>query len=56
MATADTVELSAAHEPKEASIVAFTQILPEVKSSLIHLRKTQNSAVPRPSRARQLLI
>jgi hypothetical protein len=38
MATADTVALSEAHPPKEASIHAFESILPELKHELVKLR------------------
>ncbi|KAI9827551.1 MAG: hypothetical protein M1832_004901 [Thelocarpon impressellum] len=46
MATAETVELNAPHAPKEASITAFTTILPELKSSLIHARKSHDKHEP----------
>ncbi|KAF4464642.1 hypothetical protein FALBO_8525 [Fusarium albosuccineum] len=38
MATAETVDLGPPHPPKEDSITAFEQVLPDIKKSLIHLR------------------
>jgi hypothetical protein len=38
MATAETVELGAPHEPKEESIKAFSEIEVELKKTLQHLR------------------
>ncbi|KAJ4008332.1 hypothetical protein NW766_009324 [Fusarium irregulare] len=43
MATAETVDLGPAHPPKEDSIVAFEQILPELKKKLVHLRHDYNN-------------
>lgn len=43
-ATADTVDLGPAHPPKEDSIIVFSEILPELKKSLVHLRHDYNSA------------
>jgi len=39
-ATADSVELGPAHEPKEESLQAFRDIEHELKKTLIHMRKT----------------
>lgn len=42
-ATAETVDLGPVHPPKEDSITAFEQILPELKKTLVHLRHDYNS-------------
>ncbi|KAK4458903.1 hypothetical protein QBC42DRAFT_275744 [Cladorrhinum samala] len=42
MATADTVELGAAHEPKEESYRLFEQIEHELKKTLVHMRHEYN--------------
>ncbi|KAF4974502.1 hypothetical protein FZEAL_8598 [Fusarium zealandicum] len=39
MATAETVDLGPAHPPKEDAIIAFDQILPDLKKNLVHLRR-----------------
>ncbi len=43
MATADTVELGIAHEPKEESIKTFNDIETDLKKALQHLRHDLNS-------------
>jgi hypothetical protein len=42
-ATADTVDLSPPHAPKEESIIAFDQVLPELKHELVRLRHDHDS-------------
>ncbi|KAM0245022.1 hypothetical protein ACHAP5_005694 [Fusarium lateritium] len=46
MATAETVDLGPVHPPKEDSITAFKQILPDLKKSLVHLRHDYNKHEP----------
>ncbi|KAF7540653.1 hypothetical protein G7Z17_g12148 [Cylindrodendrum hubeiense] len=46
MATADTVDLGPAHPPKEDSIIVFSEILPELKKTLVHLRHDYNKHEP----------
>ncbi|KAF9767916.1 hypothetical protein IL306_014856 [Fusarium sp. DS 682] len=46
MATADTVDLGPVHPPKEDSITAFKQILPELKKAVVHLRHDYNKHEP----------
>ncbi|RGP73635.1 hypothetical protein FLONG3_6285 [Fusarium longipes] len=46
MATAETVDLGPAHTPKEDSIIAFEQILPELKKTLVHTRRDYNKHEP----------
>lgn len=48
MATEDTVDLSAAHAPQQASLEAFTSILDTVKSELIKLRRDHDSNTTLP--------
>lgn len=43
MATAETVELSEAHAPKDASVTAFEDILPSLKHELVKLRRDHDS-------------
>ncbi|KAF5632468.1 hypothetical protein F52700_6455 [Fusarium sp. NRRL 52700] len=45
-ATAETVDLGPVHPPKEDSITAFEQILPELKKTLVHLRHDYNKHEP----------
>jgi len=45
MATAETVELGLAHEPKEESINAFNDIEVELKTKLQHLRHEYKSRI-----------
>ncbi|ORY66502.1 uncharacterized protein BCR38DRAFT_484120 [Pseudomassariella vexata] len=40
MATAETVDLGSPHPPKEESLKAFTTLLPDLKSTLLHQRRT----------------
>lgn len=42
-ATAETVKLGPAHEPKEESIKAFKEIEHELKKQLVHLRHEHDS-------------
>ncbi|KAF2179260.1 hypothetical protein K469DRAFT_741674 [Zopfia rhizophila CBS 207.26] len=51
MATADTVELSEPHAPKEASVNAFNYILPSLKSELVKLRRDHDKHEPEYFRA-----
>ncbi|KAK4110587.1 hypothetical protein N656DRAFT_735981 [Canariomyces notabilis] len=46
MATADTVELGEAHEPKEESLNVFKQIQHELKKTLVHIRHEHNKHEP----------
>jgi len=46
MATAETVDLGPLHEPKEASITAFEDILVDIKRSLQHLRHDHDKHEP----------
>ncbi|KAF4338245.1 hypothetical protein FBEOM_7863 [Fusarium beomiforme] len=46
MATAETVDLGPVHPPKEDSIAAFEQILPQLKKTLVHLRHNYNKHEP----------
>lgn len=46
MASAETCPLSDAHPPKEGSIAAFEALLPEIKTSLIHLRHQHDKHEP----------
>lgn len=46
MATAETVELGLAHEPKQESINAFNDIAIDLKKTLVHLRHDYNSMAP----------
>lgn len=52
MATEDTVQLSEAHMPQQASIDAFNSILESVKEELVKLRRDHDSkllyTVPKP--------
>lgn len=43
MATQDTVQLSEAHAPQQASIDAFSSILESVKEELVKLRRDHDS-------------
>ncbi|KAL4727519.1 hypothetical protein ACLX1H_006433 [Fusarium chlamydosporum] len=43
MATAETVDLGPAHPPKEDAIIAFEQVSPELKKTLVHTRRDYNS-------------
>lgn len=42
-ATAETVKLGPAHEPKEESIKAFNEIEHELKKQLVHIRHEHDS-------------
>jgi hypothetical protein len=46
MATAETCPLTPTHAPKQPAIKSFTQILPEVKRQLVHLRHTHDKHEP----------
>lgn len=46
MATAETVDLSPPHEPKEDAIKAFTEIEHELKKHLIHIRHQHDKHEP----------
>ncbi|KAK3984287.1 hypothetical protein QBC44DRAFT_375333 [Cladorrhinum sp. PSN332] len=46
MATAETVELGPPHEPKEESFKLFEQIEPELKKTLVHIRREYNKHEP----------
>ncbi|GAB1311174.1 SnoaL-like domain-containing protein [Madurella fahalii] len=46
MATADTVDLSESHAPKEESINVFRQIEHELKKTLVHLRHEHTKHEP----------
>lgn len=46
MASAETCHLNDAHLPKEGSIAAFKALLPEIKTSLIHLRHKHDKHEP----------
>ncbi|KAK0729434.1 hypothetical protein B0T21DRAFT_212886 [Apiosordaria backusii] len=46
MATAETVELGAPHEPKEESLKVFGQIEHELKKTLVHIRHEHNKHEP----------
>ncbi|KAK4648731.1 uncharacterized protein QC761_112810 [Podospora bellae-mahoneyi] len=46
MATAETVELGATHEPKEESLRVFEQIEHELKKTLVHIRHEHNKHEP----------
>lgn len=46
MATAETVELSPPHAPKEESIKVFGQIEHDLKKTLVHLRHEHNKHEP----------
>jgi hypothetical protein len=43
MATAETVQLSEPHAPKEASIKTFEDVLPTLKQELVKLRRDHDS-------------
>lgn len=47
MADANTVPLSAAHQPKQASVAAFKTALPEIKNTFHKLRKRWDEHEPR---------
>ncbi|KAF1845301.1 uncharacterized protein K460DRAFT_311522 [Cucurbitaria berberidis CBS 394.84] len=53
MATEDTVQLSEAHAPQQASIDAFNSILESVKEGLIKLRRDHDKHEPEYFRAVQ---
>ncbi|VBB72756.1 Putative protein of unknown function [Podospora comata] len=46
MATAETVELGATHEPKEESLRVFEQIERELKKTLVHIRHEHDKHEP----------
>lgn len=46
MASAETCPLNDPHPPKEGSIAAFETLLPEIKTSLIHLRHKHDKHEP----------
>ncbi|CAP69625.1 uncharacterized protein PODANS_1_12810 [Podospora anserina S mat+] len=46
MATAETVELGATHEPKEESLRVFEQIEHELKKTLVHIRHEHDKHEP----------
>lgn len=46
MASAETCHLNDIHPPKEGSIAAFEALLPEIKSSLVHLRHKHDKHEP----------
>lgn len=48
-ATAETVDLGSTHPPKEDSIKALNEILPDLKHELIHSRREKSSASPKIS-------
>lgn len=48
MATAETVELGLAHEPKGESIKTFKDIEVELKTMLQHIRHEHNSKIELP--------
>lgn len=52
MATEETVQLSEAHAPHQASIDAFDSVLSSVKHELVKLRHTHDSKLPPPSQLR----
>ncbi|OAL52425.1 hypothetical protein IQ07DRAFT_585614 [Pyrenochaeta sp. DS3sAY3a] len=53
MATQDTVQLSEAHAPQQASIDAFNSILESVKEELVKLRRDHDKHEPEYFRAVQ---
>ncbi len=50
MATEDTVQLSDAHAPQQASIDALESILETVKDELVKLRRDHDSTFPQNPR------
>ena len=56
-ATAETVDLDAAHVPKEESVLAFEEILPELRTELAKIRHDRDSTQEpfhRETRSRRL--
>lgn len=43
MATAEVIDLSEPHAPKDASIAAFEQVLPSLREELVKLRRDHDS-------------
>jgi hypothetical protein len=48
MATEESVQLSEAHAPQQASIDAFSSILDSVKTELVKLRRDHDSTIRIP--------
>ncbi|KAH8808380.1 hypothetical protein F5884DRAFT_792005 [Xylogone sp. PMI_703] len=46
MATAETVDLSPPHPPREESITTFIELMPEIKKALVHLRHSTTKHDP----------
>ncbi|KAK7426860.1 hypothetical protein QQZ08_006606 [Neonectria magnoliae] len=46
LASAETVDLGPAHPPKEDSIACFTEIFPELKKQLVHIRHDHDKHEP----------